>query len=71
MSRDNRSYKNFNSFPTFKLEEIINSEPYYTTNTGHDYGPYIEEIKEVYYRRTTKNLEIEIDRMINRVNKIN
>ena len=42
--KDNRSYKNFKYWPTAKLKEVID-EPYNRGVDGHDYYPYIDEIK--------------------------
>lgn len=52
--KDNRSYKNFKYWSKDKLLEVIN-EPYNRGIDGHDYQPYIEEIKEAYYEKVNKN----------------
>ena len=51
--KDTRSYKNFHCWPTKKLAEIID-EPYNRGIDGHDYQPYIDEIKAEYYKRQLK-----------------
>ena len=56
--KDNRTYKNFKFIPTSKLLEIIN-EPYHRGTDGHDYAPYIEEIKTIYWERMNKEQERE------------
>tara|TARA_Y100000296_G_C5180060_1_gene263692 strand:- start:22031 stop:22231 length:201 start_codon:yes stop_codon:yes gene_type:complete len=48
--RDSRTYKNFKYWPLLKLKEII-EHPNHQGLDGHDYGPYIEEIKQEYYRK--------------------
>lgn len=48
--KDQRTYRNFKYWPTSKLLEVIN-EPYNRGIDGHDYGPDIKEIKEVYFLR--------------------
>lgn len=60
MKKDNRSYKNFQYWPTKKLLEIIN-EPYNRGINGHDYQPYIEEIQQIYWERLSNQ---NFDRMI-------
>jgi hypothetical protein len=51
--KDNRTYKGFKHWPTAKLKEVID-EPYNRGIDGHDYQPYIEEIKDQYYKRQLK-----------------
>jgi hypothetical protein len=58
--KDTRSYKNFKHWTTAKLEEVIN-EPYNRGVHGHDYAPYIEEMKDIYYERLNN---VNIDKMI-------
>jgi len=53
MKKDNRTYKNFKFWTTKKLIEVIN-EPYNRGLNGHDYQPYIDEIKTEYYNRLNK-----------------
>jgi hypothetical protein len=52
--KDTRSYRGFKYWPTKKLIEVID-EPYNRGVDGHDYQPYIEEIKDVYYERLNNN----------------
>lgn len=52
--KDTRTYKNFKYWSKDKLLEVIN-EPYNRGIDGHDYQPYIEEIKEAYYQKVNKN----------------
>ena len=54
--KDNRTYKNFKYWTTEKLYQVIN-EPYNRGINGHDYQPYIEEIKNEYFQRLNKRLE--------------
>ena len=61
--KDNRTYKNFKYWSTLKLKEVID-EPYNRGIDGHDYQPYIEEIKDVYYDRLNN---IDVDKMIEKV----
>jgi len=58
--KDNRTYKGFKYWSTAKLKEVID-EPYNRGIHGHDYQPYIEEIKNVYYDRLNN---IDVDKMI-------
>ena len=58
--KDNRTYRGFKYWPTAKLKEVID-DPYNRGIDGHDYQPYIDEIKEVYYNRLNK---IDIDKLI-------
>lgn len=51
--KDNRTYKNFNNWPTAKLKEVINN-PFHQTNNGADYAPYIDEILVVFWERENK-----------------
>lgn len=51
--KDNRSYTGFKFWPTNKLKEIID-EPYNRGSDGHDYQPFIEEIKDIYWNRLNK-----------------
>ena len=60
MKKDNRTYKNFQHWPTKKLLEIID-EPYNQGVDGHDYQPYIDEIKDIYWKRMANQ---NIDKMI-------
>lgn len=55
--KDNRTYKNFKYWSKEKLLEIIN-EPYNRGIDGHDYQPYIEDIKQAYYEKVTKQDEM-------------
>ena len=57
---DNRTYQGFKYWPTAKLKEVID-EPYNRGINGHDYQTYIEEIKDVYYKRLNN---INIDKLI-------
>jgi hypothetical protein len=52
--KDTRTYKNFKHWSKDKPLEIIN-EPYNRGINGHDYQPYIEEIKQAYYEKVNKN----------------
>ncbi len=63
MKRDTRTYRNFKFWPTWKLKEVI-EEPYFRGIDGHDYGPDIEEIKEVYYDRLNRLIERENELLI-------
>ena len=58
--KDYRTYQGFKYWPTAKLKEVID-EPYNRGIDGHDYQPYIEEIKDVYYQRLNN---INIDKLI-------
>ena len=58
--KDNRTYQGFKYWTTTKLKEVID-EPYNRGINGHDYQPYIDEIKEVYDDRLNK---IDIDKLI-------
>ena len=48
--KDNRTYKNFKFWSIEKLKQVIN-EPFNRGINGHDYGPYIDEIKAVYWSK--------------------
>ena len=52
-AKDNRSYSGFKFWSTGKLEEIIFSGNNSGVN-GHDYGPFIGEIKSIYYQRLSE-----------------
>ena len=54
--RDNRTYKNFKYWSIEKLCEVID-EPYNRGIDGHDYQPYIDEIKQAYYEKILKKEE--------------
>lgn len=58
--KDYRTYRGFKYWSTAKLKEVID-EPYNRGIDGHDYQPYIEEIKNVYWDRLNK---IDIDKLI-------
>lgn len=62
--KDNRTYKNFKYWSESKLLEVLN-EPYHRGVDGHDYEPYIEEIKQAYYEKVNKrNLELELEKYL-------
>jgi hypothetical protein len=61
--KDQRTYRNFHCWPTKKLKEIIES-PYHLGIDGHDYGPYIFDIKTEYELRMINNADKEINQLL-------
>lgn len=49
---------NLSRIPTKKLKEILN-DPYTRGITGKDYGPYLEELRDILWRRESKEFERE------------
>lgn len=56
-------YKKVKHIPTKKLKEIID-DPYYRSICGTDYGPIIEEIKEIYFKRIQLKEETELEKQL-------
>lgn len=44
-------YSNLKNIPTVKIQEILDSAPYYTTDKGTDYGPVKEELERILWER--------------------
>lgn len=54
MTTNTPRYSNLKNIPTVKIEEILNSAPYYTTDKGTDYGPVKEELERILWERQGK-----------------
>ena len=60
-----RTYKNFKYWSEKKLREVIDN-PNHCGIDGHDYGPYIEDMKMALWDKENKRME-KLEKMLDRV----
>lgn len=52
-----RNHNKFKFYSTARLEEILNSDPYFVDDNGKDFTNYIDEIREAYWDRQNRAVE--------------